>query len=250
MKGKLIMLFFAILAGLLISAANNVIRVPFYISNAEMSTTLRAAADSLEAQYIYPEKGKEMAEAIRKAVSIKAFNNKTPDLFSTEVTSLLFNISGDKHLSFFLQPHLHHDLKKPRQVTLNNFSQEQQKQNNFGIHPVKIIEGQVGYLRMDNMVMPSLAGDRLAKAFDSISNTKAIIIDVRYNGGGEPEMIQTLISHFYPADTLVHINDIYSRRNNRTKQYWTLGKNNGTLPFFHSIVYFDKLIIHFLLRKN
>ena len=44
---------------------------------------------------------------------------------------------------------------------------------------------------------------------------------MRYNGGGHPAGVALLVSYLFAADDEQHINDIYWRPDNSTKQYWT-----------------------------
>ncbi|MEJ7671724.1 MAG: S41 family peptidase [Chitinophagaceae bacterium] len=46
-----------------------------------------------------------------------------------------------------------------------------------------------------------------------------MIIDLRYNGGGEPGLIQLISSYFFEKAT--HLNSIFWREGKRTVQYWT-----------------------------
>jgi C-terminal processing protease CtpA/Prc len=54
-----------------------------------------------------------------------------------------------------------------------------------------------------------------------LANTDALIIDLRANGGGSPEMVQYLCSYFFEGEP-VHLNDLYFRPENETRQFWTL----------------------------
>lgn len=54
-----------------------------------------------------------------------------------------------------------------------------------------------------------------------VSGSEALILDLRRNGGGEPETVAFLMSHFFDAADLRHLNDIYARPDDSTKQYWT-----------------------------
>ncbi len=58
-----------------------------------------------------------------------------------------------------------------------------------------------------------------ATTMNFLANTDALIIDLRRNGGGQPEMVALLSSYLFNQRT--HLNDIYSRFDNRTQEYWT-----------------------------
>jgi hypothetical protein len=54
-----------------------------------------------------------------------------------------------------------------------------------------------------------------------LADTGALIIDLRSNGGGDPEGVALLVSYRFAADDARHINDIYWRPDNSTRQFWT-----------------------------
>jgi C-terminal processing protease CtpA/Prc len=53
-----------------------------------------------------------------------------------------------------------------------------------------------------------------------LANVDALIIDLRDNHGGQPAMLQLILSYFFDRPT--HLNDIYVRPDDNTHQYWTL----------------------------
>jgi retinol-binding protein 3 len=59
-----------------------------------------------------------------------------------------------------------------------------------------------------------------------IANTDSVILDLRDNGGGEPEMVAYLSSYLFPGP--IHLNDLWNRANSTTRQYWTLPYVPGT----------------------
>ncbi len=67
-----------------------------------------------------------------------------------------------------------------------------------------------------------------------LAHTRALIIDLRENGGGDPAMVQFIVSYLF--DTHQHINDLYYRSKDDTTQYWTLpwvpGERLATQPVY------------------
>ena len=54
-----------------------------------------------------------------------------------------------------------------------------------------------------------------------LSNTDALVIDLRRNGGGHPRMIATILTYFTKPDDRLQFNTFYMRESNETNQYWT-----------------------------
>jgi C-terminal processing protease CtpA/Prc len=93
-------------------------------------------------------------------------------------------------------------------------------QRNFGFEKVERLAGNIGYLDLRGFMPPPVMGDTAAAAMSFLSNTAALIIDLRQNGGGSPEAVSLIASYLF--DRPVRLNDIYDRPSNETRQYWTL----------------------------
>ena len=84
------------------------------------------------------------------------------------------------------------------------------KRNNYFFKEVKILEGNIGYLDFRKFREPEYGIETVVSAMGFLSNTDAIIIDLRNNGGGSPNMVQFICSYFF-KDESVHLNSIYKR---------------------------------------
>ena len=68
--------------------------------------------------------------------------------------------------------------------------------------------------------MPAeMVGDTAAAAMTFLANSDAVIVDLRKNGGGHPGTVILLCSYFFDEPT--HLNDIYTRTTDTTRQYWS-----------------------------
>jgi hypothetical protein len=90
---------------------------------------------------------------------------------------------------------------------------------NFGFEKVERLDGNLGYLDLRGFMDAAMASEAAATAMNFLANTDALIIDLRRNGGGQPEMVALLSSYLF--DKPIHLNDIYSRFDNHTQEYWT-----------------------------
>ena len=59
--------------------------------------------------------------------------------------------------------------------------------DNFGIHRVERLDGNVGYLDVRRVAVPANAGPAIAAAMELVAGTYALIIDLRHNHGGSDE---------------------------------------------------------------
>ena len=88
---------------------------------------------------------------------------------------------------------------------------------------------------------PAWGGEVAVAAMNLISNTSALIIDLRRCPGGYPGMIALICSYLF-GDDPVHLDSIYWRDDDITQQYWTL-------PFIPGKRYGDKPV-YVLISKN
>jgi retinol-binding protein 3 len=173
--------------------------------------------------YVFPEVGRKMDEAIRRRVKNKEYDGVTSARKLAEMlTANLQEVSKDKHLRVGFSP-------RPLPVQKANEGpnpEEKARQDafissmNYGFERVERLEGNVGYIDLRMFSLPAHAGDTVAAAMTFLGGTDSIIIDLRKNGGGMPEMVALLTSYFYGEDP-VHLNDLYFRPANTTQQYWT-----------------------------
>ncbi|MEO6155979.1 MAG: S41 family peptidase, partial [Thermomonas sp.] len=91
----------------------------------------------------------------------------------------------------------------------------------FGIDSVKRLPGNVGYLELRGFGPTAMVGAAISGAMTLLSGTDALILDLRRNGGGEPETVAYLMSHFFAPGDERHLNDLYFRAGDKTHQYWT-----------------------------
>ena len=91
---------------------------------------------------------------------------------------------------------------------------------------VQRLKSNIGYIDLHAFGRPAQSAAKIAGAMAIISDTRALIIDLRDCTGGDPETVMLLASYFF--DTPTHLNDIYWREGNRIEQRWTQPGVAGT----------------------
>ena len=86
---------------------------------------------------------------------------------------------------------------------------ERVRQENFKFKKIEIMDGNVGYLKLDEFHDTSLSGPTAVAAMNFLAHTDALIIDLRENGGGSPSLIQTIMAYLLEEPT--HLNSFYIR---------------------------------------
>jgi retinol-binding protein 3 len=84
---------------------------------------------------------------------------------------------------------------------------------------LEILPANIGYVKFNGFVgYLDEARPTITSAFRFLANTKAIIIDLRENGGGSLAMVSQIESYFFQEKT--HMNHIIDRKNG-TMVFWT-----------------------------
>jgi hypothetical protein len=93
------------------------------------------------------------------------------------------------------------------------------KRVNYGIDNVDRLRFNVGYLQLSMMLPAERVAPRYAAMMSLVGDTRALVIDLRENHGGEPDAVALLASYLF--DERTHLNDFWFRAGNRTEQTWT-----------------------------
>lgn len=197
----------------------------------EQKRTIDSISTNLKANYIFPDVAEKMTSLIAdnfKRNKYKAITD--PNKFAERLTKDLRLISKDLHLSVSYAPdqiaQQNNAISDEEQDALQNQWIDQMKRNNFGFKEVKILNGNIGYLNLREFTPAAHGGEAAVAAMNFLSNADAVIIDLRYNGGGSPSMIQLISSYLFEAEP-VHLNNFYWRPNDQHTQTWTLPHVQG-----------------------
>jgi retinol-binding protein 3 len=195
------------------------------IDAAMRAEVIEGVAQRLESRYVFPEIGKRIASSLRSRAAKTRYGSMTSAAALCEsLTAELRAISKDQHLRVDYavrarpMPKTGPDHKltpEQRAARRADFGYE-----NNGFRKVERLAGNVGYLRLDRFVDPEYAGETARGAMSFLANTDAMIIDLRQNGGGTPLMVALLASYLLEPEP-VHLNSIYSRVEDTTKQIWS-----------------------------
>lgn len=197
------------------------------IDAAERARLLKDLAASLESHYVFLDKAKAMTADLRARETRGEYAAITSaQAFAKKLTADLRSVTNDKHLSvkYSAQPF-------PPQAALDSEEPSPQdlafeRRVNYGIERVQRMDFNLGYLDLRAFVQPARAGAKLAAAMTLLSDTDALVIDLRNNGGGDPATVALLASYFF--DERTHLNDIYDRPKDATTEYWTSETLAGT----------------------
>ncbi len=94
------------------------------------------------------------------------------------------------------------------------------EKQNCTFSKLEVCNHTIGYLKFDAFPPPDICGSTVVAAMNFQVHTEALIFDLRDNHGGDPDMVDFMVSCLFKQPT--HINDLTSRAGNETHQYWIL----------------------------
>ena len=177
--------------------------------------------------YVFPEVAKKTEAHLMKQLKSGHFKQfESLKTFAEALTESVQSINEDKHMRIRPNRPRKAAPNTPESMVENRLNQiNRTRSSTGGFYGVKKMEGNVGYLDLRGFHGLETGGPIADSYMSLMSTSDAVIIDLRQNGGGSPEMVQYLCSYFF--DKKVHLNSLYWRQGNETIDFWTLDKVNG-----------------------
>ena len=200
------------------------VREDLPIDKTMRASVIDAVARYTEDNYLFPDRAREIARAIRRHQKDGSYNDITSaDALATRLTADLQAVTPDQHLKVFFSAESRPVREAPCEPSAEEIAQRRlgAVRRKFGIERAEHLDGNVGYLKLTKFDDPALAGETLAAAMRFLGNTDGLLIDLRQNGGGHSDMVAMLTSYFFEGEP-VHLVDLYSRLTGETSQSWTL----------------------------
>jgi hypothetical protein len=191
------------------SAASALTRPPdFAVPAAQRKELAEAVYQHLQQYYVFPERLPEALPKLRAQWDSEGFRKLDhAHAIVDRMNADLRDVFHDGHLSvrlaaalppgFFDDP----DRPDPKQVAE---AEEFERRHNFGIGKVEVLADGVGYLEVNGFASKSQGQEQAyAKAMTELKDSRALIIDLRANGGGDGDSVADLVGYFLDKKTLL-----------------------------------------------
>jgi hypothetical protein len=172
----------------------------------------------LDAFYVFPETAKKMSAALRRNESRGEYRTVLygEDL-ARKLTEDLREVSHDKHIevrfSYVVQP-----------AGLPSKTPEEWARRlaaiNCGFEKLEHLPPNIGYVKFNMFADPEICALTASAAMTFLADSDALILDLRDNDGGMGGMSEFIASYLFAERT--HLNDVFWRPQNATKESWTL----------------------------
>ncbi len=203
------------------------------IDSATREQVIEAAIGKLTQRYIFPEKATDIVKQLRIEVARGDFANVTSaEKLANKLTDSLQKSSKDKHLEIrYFEEAIADETPNQNQASAGTDKEKfDVMRKNYGFENIDRLKCNIGYLNLRGFAPPEMGAERITAAMNLLSETWALIIDLRENGGGTPESVALVSSYFF--DERTHLNDIYELETNKIEERWTTekvaGKKYGT----------------------
>lgn len=196
-------------------------QVTAFQKNAMIDSTIK----TLNEQYIFPEVAKQIESFLHNQQQDKVYDTITSgDVFAQKLSDDLKSVSKDKHLNVGYSPEVipyeapgdMMTIPEKEKLSYSNML----RHVNYGIRKTEVLKGNIGYMDIDFFCDPVFAGDTYAAMMNYFAHTEALIIDLRKcSGSRSPEALPFFCSYFF--ENPVHLNDVYFRKTDTYRQWWT-----------------------------
>jgi len=197
------------------------------LDEATRQKTIDAISEALTEYYVYPDVAAKMIQAIRDHQKHGNYNSIVDgNEFADALSRDLRDVSQDKHLFVGYDPYIlptqSAPSDEPRQPSPADEARFRAmlEHDNCTFSKVEILNHNIGYIKFGAFPDPNICGPTVVAAMNFVAHTDALIFDLRENHGGNPSMVEFMVSYLFREPT--HINDLTNRHDNETHQYWTL----------------------------
>jgi len=201
-----------------VSTAADTVRVDD-ATRAEIVTTL---AQKIDEEYVFPDKAKLVVARLNAQQQRGAYAKLVePEQLAAALTADLREPTNDLHLRvrFSAEPIPEDTPDAEPDPEMLKQMQGRLKDDNFGVHKVDTLAGNIGYIDLRMFAPLEFAKETIATTMQAVADRDALIIDLRANGGGDPSTVAFMTS--YLVDQRTHLNDMYWRREGRVDEFWT-----------------------------
>lgn len=179
------------------------------LDNAARRQIVEEFARAMREHYVFPDQAEQVAAITTAALASGKYDSaKTAAELARRLSADASAVTRDKHLDVF-------SMQEPQ----SKGPPREMPAAEAGVARADTLAGGVGYIEVVSFPPLRFSKRVIDTVMTALSGSRALIIDVRRNGGGDPESVAYLVSFLVPPDRA--INDIISRvekTNDTTRQ--------------------------------
>ena len=226
MKRNLFILSILLSLGLVgtVVALPDLFRPDLSVDGTMRAQTIDTLVARLDQHYVFHDKAKQIEMLLRQRQHDGAYGAITSgEQFAAQLTADMASVAHDLHMKVKFSPKRLRPGVEPD--VMPRAASGAARGRHDGVENADHLSPAIGYLRISSFPSRAAVAGAYASALDKLSDTDALIVDVRDNSGGDPASVALLISYF--VDRPTRLNDVWSRDSGRTTQTWTEGALDG-----------------------
>ncbi|ESQ83172.1 hypothetical protein AEAC466_15025 [Asticcacaulis sp. AC466] len=178
------------------------------LTAAQRSAAIADITKTVTDRYVFPDRVPAIVARLEEGLKSGRYDTDSPGAFAARVTEDLRAASHDRHMYLNYAPDQFAAASAGKDDNadspeLQALWARQAKRDNHGLTEMKILPGNVRYLRITGF---EWVEDQTGAAYDAalrfLRDGDAVIIDLRDNGGGSHAAVRYLLSHFMNSDQL------------------------------------------------
>jgi C-terminal processing protease CtpA/Prc len=185
----------------------------------DWSAEIGALVGQVRERYLHPDVAEQIGEVLAGRLADGAYRDLADErAFAAAVTGDMQSVNGDLHL-FVRYAEREIPGSPGDAVDEGPLRADQALRTGHGFTKVERLDGNVALLDIRKFYDPAVggAGEAAVAAMTMVASADALLLDLRRNGGGEPDMVMFVSSYLF--DTHTHLVDLVFA--DRTLQYWT-----------------------------
>jgi hypothetical protein len=195
---------------------------PAPLDAATRQAVVTGLASALRNLYVFPEVGDRAAAKVESQAKAGAYDGlQEPRAFADLLTADLAGVAHDKHLRVMVPGGPPPEGRGPP------------PRAEAGVVRADLLAGNVGYLEIVGFPPTGPFKPAIDRAMAALAGTRALVIDLRRNGGGDPHSVNYLVSFFIDPAKPMHVNDIVNRTPNtqtfQTETFWSVATPSAYL---------------------
>lgn len=191
----------------------------------ERNKQILEIADKINEYYIFEDVANQLSKKLKSEIDLKTFDNLTDAEFAKSLSKYLTKNGNDLHFNVLYRPGKEEEKAVNEKELLKKYDAIN-KQWNYGFDKVMRLDGNIGYIEYTGFPEGNKSAEQILDAtMNFVSNTNALIIDLRNNRGGDGKMVRLFLSYFF--NERIKLSEIYTRYNNKSEEKYTYKKVNG-----------------------
>jgi hypothetical protein len=186
----------------------------------------RSVADLVEEHYVLAEVAASVAGLLRDEARSMAYDAAIDEAEAARrITRDLQAVNHDLHLRLIHHEEPLADVADPAEAVAAHLRQAEA--SSYGVTGPTWLDGEVAVLRFAPLLFhPSVSGDAVVTAMQSVGDARGLVLDVRECRGGAPSAVCVVLTYLLGPE--LHLTDMLTRDPTALRQLWTLPWVPGT----------------------